>query len=146
MKEKIGIVTDHGGFELKEYIKNFLKEKYDVIDFGVNTEESVDYPVVVSGACKKMLAGEVPRLIALCGTGIGASIAANKHKGIRAALCHDEFGAEMSRQHNDANALVLGGRVLGKDLAKRIVNTWLETEFEGGRHKRRTDQLDELSC
>jgi len=146
MKEKIGIVTDHGGFELKEYVKSILAEKYEIVDYGVKTEESVDYPLVVSAACKKMLAGEVPRLIALCGTGIGASIAANKHKGIRAALCHDEFGAEMSRQHNNANVLVLGGRVLGKDLAKRIVNTWLDTEFEGGRHKRRTDQLDELSC
>ena len=146
MKEKIGIVTDHGGFELKEFIKSLLLDKYDVIDYGVKTEESVDYPVIVSEACKKMQAGEVPRLIALCGTGIGASIAANKHKGIRAALCHDEFGAEMSRQHNNSNVLVLGGRVLGKELATRIVTKWLDTEFEGGRHQRRTDQLDNLSC
>ena len=146
MKEKIGIVTDHGGFELKEFIKSYLAEKYDIIDYGVNNEDSVDYPIVVSDACKKMLGGDVPRMIALCGTGIGASIAANKHKGIRAALCHDEFGAEMSRQHNDSNVLVLGGRVLGKELTKRIVNTWLNTAFEGGRHKKRTDQLDSLSC
>lgn len=146
MKEKIGIVTDHGGLELKEYLKSVLKENYDVVDYGVNTPDSVDYPIVVSDACKKMQHGEVPRLVALCGTGIGASIAANKHKGIRAALCHDEFGAEMSRKHNNANVLVLGGRVLGKDLAKRILDTWLNTEFEGGRHKKRTDQLDELSC
>ena len=146
MKEKIGIVTDHGGFELKEYIKERLSEKFEIVDFGVNKEESVDYPVIVGEACKKLLAGEVPRMIALCGTGIGASITANKFKGIRAALCHDEFGAEMSRQHNNANVLVLGGRVLGKELTNRILDKWIYTEFEGGRHKRRTDQMDELGC
>ena len=131
---------------LKEYIKERLSEKFEIVDFGVNKEESVDYPVIVGEACKKLLAGEVPRMIALCGTGIGASITANKFKGIRAALCHDEFGAEMSRQHNNANVLVLGGRVLGKELTNRILDKWIYTEFEGGRHKRRTDQMDELGC
>ncbi|MCB1179073.1 MAG: ribose 5-phosphate isomerase B [Leptospiraceae bacterium] len=144
MKEKIGIVSDHGGFELKEILKKYLEENYEIIDSGVFDETSVDYPVVVSEACGKVNSGEYPKLIALCGTGIGASIAANKIKGIRAALCHDEFTAEMSKKHNNANVLVLGGRILGKELAYRIVDKWITTPFEGGRHERRVNQLNEL--
>lgn len=143
--KKIGIASDHGGFELKEYLRHELANSVDMLDYGTKDESSVDYPLVISEACKKVLSGEVEGLIALCGTGIGASIAANRFKGIRAALCHDEFTAEMSRRHNNANVLVLGGRVLGKDLAARIAQKWLTTTFEAGRHERRVGQLDSIS-
>lgn len=141
---KLGITSDHGGFELKEFIKNSIKDKFEIIDCGVNSEDSVDYPNIIHPACKKLLAGEFPKMIALCGTGIGASISANRMKGIRAALCHDEFTAEMSKRHNNANVLVLGGRVLGKDLTLRIVDKWLNTDFEAGRHEKRIQLLDSL--
>lgn len=143
MKEKIGIASDHGGFALKEFLRKSLEETYEIVDYGTKSEESVDYPTIIGDACRKVLSGEVPRLIALCGTGIGASIAANRFKGIRAALCHDEFTAEMSKRHNNANVLVLGGRVLGTDLAQRIVKKWIETEFEGGRHQKRLGLIEE---
>ncbi len=143
--KKIGIASDHGGFELKEYLRKELGDAVEIIDYGTKDESSVDYPIVIADACKKVLSNEVEGLIALCGTGIGASIAANRHKGIRAALCHDEFTAEMSRRHNNANVLVLGGRVLGKELATRIVQKWLSTAFEAGRHERRVSQLDAIS-
>ncbi|EIE02529.1 ribose 5-phosphate isomerase B [Leptospira licerasiae] len=142
--KKIGIASDHGGFELKEYLRKELADSIEILDFGVKDETSVDYPLVIADACKKVLSKEVDGLIALCGTGIGASIAANRHKGIRAALCHDEFTAEMSRRHNNANVLVLGGRVLGKELATRIAQKWLNTSFEAGRHERRVGQLDTI--
>lgn len=142
--KKIGIASDHGGFELKEFLRKELADSIEILDFGVNDETSVDYPIVIADACKKVLSKEVDGLIALCGTGIGASIAANRHKGIRAALCHDEFTAEMSRRHNNANVLVLGGRVLGKELATRIAQKWLNTSFEAGRHERRVGQLDTI--
>lgn len=144
MKEKLGITSDHGGFEMKEFLKSFLQEQFEIVDFGAYSESSVDYPVIISDACKKLLAGEVPRLVALCGTGIGASIAANRIHGVRAALCHDQFTAEMSKKHNNANVLVLGGRILGKELAKKIVETWIQTPFEGGRHQNRVEQLDRI--
>lgn len=143
MGEIIGIVSDHGGFELKEYLLKEYSSQVKMVDCGTNSEASVDYPIVVKEACKKMQNGEFSRLIALCGTGIGASIAANRIKGIRAALCHDEFTAEMSRKHNNSNVLVIGGRIIGKELAKRILEKWLNTNFEGGRHERRVFQLDE---
>lgn len=143
--KKIGIASDHGGFELKEYLRHELGNSIEIVDYGTKDESSVDYPIVIGEACKKVLSGEVDRLIALCGTGIGASIAANRFKGIRAALCHDEFTAEMSRRHNNANVLVLGGRVLGKELAIRICQKWLSTTFEAGRHERRVSQLDSIS-
>ncbi|WP_108975692.1 ribose 5-phosphate isomerase B [Leptospira ryugenii] len=144
MKPKIGIVSDHGGFALKEFLRKSLEESFEMVDYGTKSEESVDYPSLVGAACQKVLAGDVPRLIALCGTGIGASIAANRFPNIRAALCHDEFTAEMSRRHNDANVLVLGGRVLGTDLALRIVQKWIQTNFEGGRHERRLQLIEDL--
>ncbi|MCB1157605.1 MAG: ribose 5-phosphate isomerase B [Leptospiraceae bacterium] len=140
--KKIGFVSDHGGFELKEYLKSSLSQEYEVLDYGTNNTDSVDYPTITRKACLKLLEGEVEGLVSLCGTGIGASMAANKVKGIRAALCHDEYTAEMSRRHNNANVLVLGGRILGKDLALRIVQTWIKSPFEGGRHQRRIDLLD----
>ncbi|MDF3822018.1 ribose 5-phosphate isomerase B [Leptospira sp. 96542] len=145
MKPKLGIASDHGGFALKEFLRKSLEESFEVVDYGTKSEESVDYPTVIGEACQKVLSGEVPRLIALCGTGIGASIVANRTKGIRAALCHDEFTAEMSRRHNDANVLVLGGRILGTELAQRIVKKWIETEFEGGRHQKRLDLIEKQS-
>lgn len=144
LREKIGIVSDHGGFELKSKLVEYLQTKFEVQDEGVFNENPVDYPIVISSACRKLLDGEFSKMIALCGTGIGASIAANRVKGIRAALCHDEFTAEMSKKHNNANVLVLGGRILAKDLAIRIIEKWLTTSFEGGRHERRVLQLDEL--
>ncbi|EQA35546.1 ribose-5-phosphate isomerase B [Leptospira inadai serovar Lyme str. 10] len=143
--KKIGIASDHGGFELKEYLRQELGNSIEIVDYGTKDESSVDYPIVIGEACKKVLTGEVDGLIALCGTGIGASITANRFKGIRAALCHDEFTAEMSRRHNNANVLVLGGRVLGKELAIRICQKWLSTTFEAGRHERRVNQLDSIS-
>ena len=143
MKPKLGIASDHGGFALKEFLRKSLEESFEVVDYGTKSEASVDYPTIIGDACRKVLAGEVPRLIALCGTGIGASIAANRIPGIRAALCHDEFTAEMSRRHNNANVIVLGGRVLGTDLALRIVQKWIDTDFEGGRHERRLGLIEE---
>lgn len=142
LKEKVGLVSDHGGFELKEYLRTALESELEIIDCGVNSEKSVDYPTVVKAACNRLKSGDFPKLIALCGTGIGASIAANRIKGIRAALCHDEFTAEMAKRHNNANVIVLGGRVLGKDLSVRIVKKWLEASFEGGRHENRIKLLD----
>ncbi|MDX1957962.1 MAG: ribose 5-phosphate isomerase B [Leptospiraceae bacterium] len=141
---KIGLVSDHGGFELKEFIKESLSKEYEIIDCGVFDTKSVDYPIIISSACKKIISNEFPRLIALCGTGIGASISANRIKGIRAALCHDEFTAEMSKRHNNANVLVLGGRLLGKELTLRIIDKWIHTEFEGGRHETRVGLLDSI--
>jgi ribose 5-phosphate isomerase B len=141
---KIGLVSDHGGFELKEFIRENLSKDNQIIDCGIYENKSVDYPIVISDACKKLISGEFPKLIALCGTGIGASISANKIKGIRAALCHDEFTAEMAKRHNNANVLVLGGRLLGKEITIRIIDKWLSSEFEGGRHETRVKQMDAL--
>lgn len=138
----IGIVSDHGGFSLKSFLYDSLSRETSMQDLGVNSESSVDYPLVIGNACNRLLSGEFSSLIALCGTGIGASIAANRLKGIRAALCHDEFTAEMAKRHNNANVLVLGGRILGTELALRIVRKWMNSEFEGGRHESRIQMLD----
>jgi ribose 5-phosphate isomerase B len=138
---KIAIVSDHGGLDLKNYILN-NSSGISYINLGVNDLTSVDYPTVIGEACQKLLKGEFDKMIALCGTGIGASMIANRFKGIRAALCHDEFTAEMAKRHNDANVLVLGGRVLGGELSTRIINKWLSAEFEGGRHAKRIQLLD----
>ena len=142
---KIAIASDHAGRELKEEIVSLLKEKgIEVIDYGVDNPESVDYPdygIKVAGAVSKGLAGMG---ILSCGTGIGMSIVANKFPNVRAALCNDLFTARMSRLHNDANVLVLGGRMLEKDIALLMVEAWLKTGFEGGRHQRRLDKIREL--
>lgn len=141
----IAIGSDHGGFELKNHIVKYLEEKgYDVKDYGVYNEDSVDYPDCAKPVCEAVMSGEAERGILLCGTGIGISIAANKHKGIRAALCSDVYSAVMSRQHNNANILCMGGRVLGRELAFMITDAWLETEFEGGRHIRRIEKIHEI--
>ncbi len=138
----IAIGCDHGGFELKNHIVKYLTAKgYDVKDYGVFCEDSVDYPDCAEPVCNAVTSGEAEKGILICGTGIGISIAANKHKGIRAALCSDVYSAEMSRRHNNANILCMGGRVLGRELAFMITDTWLKTEFEGGRHERRIEKI-----
>jgi len=141
----VGIGSDHGGFNLKEEIKKLLTEQQiEFRDFGTHSAESVDYPDIAQKVAQSVVAGECTRGIVICGTGIGISIAANKIKGIRAALCHDEFSAKMSREHNDANVLAMGERVIGPGLARMIVSTWLTTEFAGGRHGRRVDKISQL--
>lgn len=142
---KIAIASDHGGFRLKDaIIRHFTDIQFD--DVGTHTEDSCDYPDYIAKACTKISKGEVECAIVICGTGIGASIAANKMQGIRAALCCNEFMAEMSRRHNNANVLALGARVLGDELAVRIVERWLSSPFEGGRHQRRIDKIHELEA
>jgi ribose 5-phosphate isomerase B len=138
----IAIGSDHAGLELKTAIISVLKELgHEYIDYGTDTPQSVDYPdfgEMVSDAVSK---GKVDRGILICGTGIGMSIVANKFPNIRAALCNDLFSAKMSRLHNDANILVLGGRIIGKDLASEIVRTWMVTPFDGGRHLNRITKI-----
>ncbi len=142
---RIALACDHGGFRLKEVIKKYLESKgIEFIDYGTFNEDSVDYPDFALKAAKGIVNGEADRGIFICGTGIGISIAANKVPGIRAALCYNLFAAEMSRRHNDANVLALGGRVIGDELAKAIVDTWLKTPFEGGRHERRIKKIEEI--
>jgi ribose 5-phosphate isomerase B len=132
---KVAIASDHAGWKLKEAIKKHLVEKnFSVFDFGSFGEDSVDYTDFAEKFAMAVIKGEVERGILICGTGIGMSITSNKFPGVRAALCFDEYTAKMSRLHNDANILVLGGRVLPVDTAFRIVDVWFETEFEGGRH------------
>ena len=142
---KIGIGSDHGGFELKEYIKEYLeKEGIEFVDYGTYSKDSVDYPDYGEKLARAVVAGEVDRGIAICGTGIGISIACNKVKGIRCALCGDTYSARMSIEHNNANILALGGRVVGKDLALEIVSTWLKAKFQGGRHERRISKISSI--
>lgn len=141
---KIVLASDHGGYELKESIGHHLRQRgLEVLDQGTFVQESVDYPDYAALAAKKVLEEGCLGII-FCGTGIGISIAANKVKGIRAALCHEEYSARMARRHNDANILALGGRTLGVDLAKSIVDAFLEADFEGGRHQRRLDKIMKL--
>lgn len=142
---KIVLACDHGGYELKEAIKEHLQKKnYDINDIGVYDTSSVDYPDLGKRAAEMVASKEVDRGIIVCGTGIGISIAANKVKGIRCALCTNEFMAKMSRMHNNANMLALGERVIGKGLALDMVDIWLSTEFEGGRHENRVNKLMEI--
>jgi ribose 5-phosphate isomerase B len=138
---KIIIGSDHGGFELKGIIFKYLKESgLDVEDAGCHSPDSCDYPVYGKIVADRVSEAKC-RGILLCGTGIGMSIVANRIHGIRAALCHNEYTARMSRMHNDANILILGARVIGSGLAIDIVNVWLNTEFEGGRHQKRLDLI-----
>lgn len=140
----IALASDHGGFQLKEAIKRHLTErKYDIIDLGTNSDESVDYPIYGIKAAKAVTSGQCNCAIVCCGTGIGISIAANKIKGIRCALVTNEFMAEMAKRHNNANMLALGGRVLDVETAKRLVDIWLSAEFEGGRHQKRIEMIEE---
>ena len=138
----IALGADHGGYLLKEEIKKHLEKKgIDYIDFGTYSSDSVDYAKIAYKTCKSVTNGECEKAILCCGTGIGISMAANKVKGIRAACCSDWFSAKYTRLHNDANALCLGGRVVGAGLALEMVDVFLSTEFEGGRHQRRVDQI-----
>ncbi|WP_459129317.1 ribose 5-phosphate isomerase B [Guggenheimella bovis] len=139
---KIILGSDHGGFDLKEQIKTFLQENgHEVEDMGCFDTASVDYPIIAQRVCHRVLEEKTLGML-FCGTGIGISIAANKVKGIRAANVSEEFSARMSRRHNDANVLVMGGRTVGTELAKSIAKAWLEESFEGGRHERRVSMLE----
>lgn len=143
---KIALGADHAGFELKEKVKALLQELgHEVLDKGCFSTQSVDYPQFGAKVAKSILAGEAERGILICGTGLGMSMVANRFPGIRAALCHELFTAKMARLHNDANILVMGGRVLGDVLALEMVKVFLETPFEGGRHARRVKQIDQLA-
>ena len=142
---KIALGSDHAGFELKEDLLDYLAElKIDALDLGAYSQEAVDYPEVAGEVAGKVSRGEVEKGLLICGAGIGMSIAANRFPGVRAALCHDSFTARVSREHNNANILVLGGRMIGKGLAREILKIWLETEFQGGRHQRRLDKITAL--
>lgn len=142
---KIAVGSDHGGFLLKgEIIKHLEKKNIDFIDFGCFTTESVDYPDIGQAVGEAVARGEYDKGIICCGTGIGISISANKVPGIRAALCGDCFSAKASREHNDANVLALGERVTGVELAKMIVDIWLSSEFQGGRHGRRVEKIAKI--
>ena len=143
-KKILAIGCDHGGYELKEFIKDMLDAKnVEYKDFGCDGEP-VNYPDYADKVCRAIQSGECYRGILVCGTGIGMSMAANKHAGIRAACCSDEYSAKMTRQHNDANVLCLGGRVVGFGLAADMVHIFLNTEFEGGRHLTRVNMLNAL--
>jgi len=138
----IAMGCDHGGYALKERIKKYLTEKgHTIVDCGTDSTESCDYPVYGEAAARKVASGECERGIVICTTGIGISISANKVRGIRCALCSDAFSAEMTRRHNDANVLALGAGIVGGNLAERIVDVFLSTEFEGGRHARRVERM-----
>ncbi len=141
----IGIGSDHAGFELKSRVIKHLKERgVDIKDYGVYNEDSVDYPDCAVPVCEAVLSGECERGILICGTGIGISIAANKINGIRAALCGDVFSAAMAKEHNDANVICLGGRVVGHELAYMIVDTWLSRDYLGGKHAVRVAKIHAL--
>lgn len=144
--EKIAIASDHAGRELKEDIKVFLKELgvSNAVDMGTNGNEVVDYPDYGIPVAEKVSRGELEKGILICGTGIGMSIVANKFPNVRAALVNDVYSARMAREHNDANILVIGGRIAGKGLAREMVKTWLGARFEGGRHQRRLDKIKEI--
>ena len=139
---KVAIGNDHGGLNFKEDLLELLKELgHEVEDFGCNSPDSVDYPDYAGLVTEAVLGGDCERGILICGSGIGMSMAANRRQGIRAALCQEQFGARMSREHNNANVLCLGARIIGPSLAMEIVRTWLETEFAGGRHQKRIDKF-----
>lgn len=144
---KVAIGSDHGGFHLKEAIKGLLDTmNIEYKDYGTHSTDSIDYPDVAVPVAEAVAAGEFDRGILVCGTGIGIGIAANKVKGIRAALCHDTFSAHASREHNNANILTMGERVIGEGLALDITKIWLTTEFEGGRHERRVEKISQIEA
>jgi len=137
------IASDHAGFRLKRQLVEFLSDRGETpLDLGVEDDHSVDYPDYAHRLASAIEAGEADRGILICGTGLGMSMSANRHPGIRAALCHDAYTAEYARRHNDANVLCLGGRVLGPGVAEQIVEIFLDTAFEGGRHQRRVDKIE----
>lgn len=140
---KIAIASDHGGFALKQQLMEYLNElNIEYKDLGCYSAESVDYPDIAFPAAEAVARGEFDRGVLICGTGIGVSICANKVNGIRCALCGDVLSAELCRQHNNANMLAMGGRIIGVETAKRILRVFLETEFSGGRHERRVGKIN----
>lgn len=139
---KIAIASDHTGIELKTEIIKYLKELGHIVyDFGTNTKESIDYPIYGKKVAEAVAKGEYESGVLICGTGIGISLAANKVKGIRAAVCSEPYSAKLSKQHNNSNIIAFGARVVGVDLAKMIVKEWIEAEFEGGRHAKRVELI-----
>ena len=142
---KIAIGNDHAALELKNHIVDYLvKEGHEVVKFGTDTPASTDYPIYGARVAHAVANGECERGVVICGTGIGISISANKVKGIRCALCSEPVSAKLTRQHNDANVLAMGARIIGPAMAEEIVHTFLTTEFEGGRHSRRVDLITKL--
>lgn len=142
---RVAIASDHAGFAMKKELIDFLNSAgYEVVDYGPSSEESVDYPDYAAKVAEAICGGTAERGILICGTGLGMSIAANRYKGVRAALCLYPEMARMTRKHNNANVLVLSGRLIGVELARRIAEVFFETEFEGGRHERRIKKIDEL--
>jgi ribose 5-phosphate isomerase B len=145
MKKRIAFGCDHGGFAYKnEIIDRLVKNGYTVIDCGTDSSASVDYPAFADKVCKEITSANADLGILVCGTGIGMSMAANKHAGIRAACCENTFSARMTRMHNDANVLCLGARVIGIELAHDMIDLFVTTEFEGGRHQNRVNMINDL--
>ena len=143
---KVAVGCDHGGFEVKKSIVHVLESMgHEVVNHGCDSDESVNYPDFAKTVCVAVEDGSVDRGILICGTGIGMSMAANRFRAIRAALCHEQFTAAMSREHNDANVLCLGARVVGPGLIQEIVRTWMTTEFAGGRHQTRIQMFSDIS-
>lgn len=141
----IALAADHGGYLLKEAVKQHLEKRgVPFIDFGTDSEAAVDYPDIAQPACEAVASGRCEKALLFCGTGVGISMAANKLKGIRACCCSDAFSAKYTRLHNDANALCLGGRVVGTGLACELTDLFLDTPFEGGRHIQRIEKLMKL--
>jgi len=142
---KIAIGSDHLGLELKNIIRDFLKEKeIEVNDFGTMSKEPIDYPDIAKKVAKAIAKGDCQRGILICGTGIGMAIAANKVKGIRAAVCHDLYSAERSRKSNNAQIMAIGALIIGSELAKKLVEVWLNSEFQGGRSERKVKKIMEI--
>ncbi len=142
---RIGIGNDHAAVEMKQQIVTFLEELgHEVVNYGTDTNDSCDYPVYAEKVGRAVVNGDVERGILICGTGVGISIAANKVKGVRAVVCSEPYSAKLSKQHNNTNVLAFGARVIGIELAKMIVEEWLNTEFEGDRHQRRVDMITDI--
>lgn len=142
---RIVMASDHGATDLRREVFDYIREQgFDVEDLGTHEDASVDYPDFATLVVEKIRSGEADRGVLMCGTGLGISMSANRYRGIRAAPCHSEFEARMARQHNDANILALGGRVVGPGLAMSIFDAWMEAEFEGGRHQRRVEKIEAI--
>ena len=142
IKETIAIASDHAGFDLKSDLAEYMEDSgYQILDLGTNGSDSVDYPDFAHALADALAQGKTIKGVLVCGSGIGISIAANRHEGVRAALIHDALGARMCRQHNNANVIVFGGRMIGPETAKDCLGIFLNTEFEGGRHARRLEKL-----
>lgn len=142
---KVGIANDHSAVEMKNMVVDYLVEKgFQVVNYGTDSHESCHYPMYGEILGKAVASGEVDRGIAICGTGLGISLAANKVKGVRAALCSEPYTAKMSREHNNANILAFGARVIGIEMAKMIIDEWFAAEFLGGRHAERVDMIMEI--